>query len=335
MPSKAWCNLLRLIILAGILFPRITLAQDQLIYGPPGGWFFYKDPHAHKPLLPPKPKPPVPGKAEPQKPTQTMNVQIGATSAPAAPATKAPGPAVGSVAWLHANLPKIRDDAIDNPTYANVRLYAYLQRLGLDKADRFSDVYERVMMTDPVLDESDRRPSSQSVKPILDDRVRAARRRLFTQLGKQKAFAFFFKGHDKMCDAMAKEVHFLGSHYGISILPVSMDGQPLDNNLYPHYKVDHGQAKAMNVFLAPAIVLYDPSSDKWIPIIYGFHGTDAIISHTLQVARLHGWISKQQFDSTQKEENNMLLSLPDHKKVNASSRYHAVLQQLLKSAGYE
>ena len=51
-----------------------------------------------------------------------------------------------------------RDKAIDNPSPENVAAYYYLQRVMMDKAQRFTDMARRVVMSDPLLDENPRRP---------------------------------------------------------------------------------------------------------------------------------------------------------------------------------
>ena len=53
---------------------------------------------------------------------------------------------------------KYRDKAIDDPTSENVSTYMYLQRVMLDKAEKFADASQKLVMRDAVLDENARRP---------------------------------------------------------------------------------------------------------------------------------------------------------------------------------
>ena len=69
-----------------------------------------------------------------------------------------------SVEWLRANLPVLRDRAIDQPTQENVRAYYYAQRIMMDKAQVFSDVAREVTGTDPLLDENLRVPFASAAK---------------------------------------------------------------------------------------------------------------------------------------------------------------------------
>jgi conjugal transfer pilus assembly protein TraF len=69
-----------------------------------------------------------------------------------------PGPLPLSAAWFRKNLESYRDRAIDDPSSENVAAYYYLQRVMMDKAHRFTDVAREVVMSDPFLDENQRRP---------------------------------------------------------------------------------------------------------------------------------------------------------------------------------
>jgi conjugal transfer pilus assembly protein TraF len=72
-----------------------------------------------------------------------------------------------STAWFRKNLEKYRDRAIDDPSAENVAAYYYLQRVMMDKAHRFTDVAREVVMSDPFLDENQRRPYvALHIRPI-------------------------------------------------------------------------------------------------------------------------------------------------------------------------
>ena len=80
-----------------------------------------------------------------------------------------------SAAWLRANLERFRDQAIDDPTTRNVALYLYLQRLVLDKAERFAEATQRAVWADPLLDETTRRPLATFAANLVNREAGAAR----------------------------------------------------------------------------------------------------------------------------------------------------------------
>jgi conjugal transfer pilus assembly protein TraF len=47
--------------------------------------------------------------------------------------------------------------AVDNPTPENVEAYFLLQRLALDRASKFGEMQQRVVMGNPFIDEEGRR----------------------------------------------------------------------------------------------------------------------------------------------------------------------------------
>lgn len=69
-----------------------------------------------------------------------------------------PEPLPSSAAWFRKDLERYRDRAVDDPSSDNVAAYYYLQRVVMDKAHRFTDVARQVVMSDPFLDENQRRP---------------------------------------------------------------------------------------------------------------------------------------------------------------------------------
>jgi conjugal transfer pilus assembly protein TraF len=117
------------------------------------GYYWYKqDPEAEV-VVPPKPEPPKPPpKTEPEKP----------------PKTAKPEPAPMSVEWLQANMPKLLNLAVNNPTKENVANYMYAQRVILDKSQTFSEVARDVVSLDPFLDENNRVPFATYARTMFD-----------------------------------------------------------------------------------------------------------------------------------------------------------------------
>jgi conjugal transfer pilus assembly protein TraF len=71
---------------------------------------------------------------------------------------KPQGPPALSVEWIKENLEKYKVFAIDNPTPENVAAFMYLQRVMLDKSQRFAEQVKHVVQLDPYLDQGTRRP---------------------------------------------------------------------------------------------------------------------------------------------------------------------------------
>lgn len=264
------------------------------------GWFWYKDPPKEEaepkkelppppPAPPPPPPPPPPEKIEPQAPK---------------------GPEVFSVAWIKKNLPKYRDRAIDNPTEENVQAYYYLQRVMMDKASRFSEASSRAIMKDPFLDEDSRRPVATYAANALNRDVTANKDKVLRSLSDKVGLFFFFKSNCMLCAEQANVLQSLTSSTGINIIPISIDGGPLDNGAFPEYRADNGQAKKLDVFQTPALALAMPPKDTAI-VGYGAITLDVLFNRILMAARDAGMIDHKVFASTQPFFDNGLLSIED------------------------
>lgn len=265
------------------------------------GWFWYKDPpkeeeEPKKELPPPPPPPPPP--PQPAPPEEKVEP----------PTPK--GPEVFSVAWIKKNLPKYRDRAIDNPTDANVQAYYYLQRVMMDKASRFSEASSRAIMKDPFLDEDSRRPVATYAANAMNREVTANKDKVLRSLADRVGVFFFFKSNCMLCAEQANVLQSLTTSTGINIIPVSLDGGPLDNNAFPDYRVDDGQAKKLEIFQTPALALAMPPQGTAI-VGYGAITLDVLFNRILMATRDAGIIDHKTFASTQPFFDNGLLSIDD------------------------
>ena len=109
---------------------------------------------------------------------------------------------------------------------------------------------------------------------------------------------------------MAKELSLIKRRYGATVLPVSVDGQPLANNLFPEFKVDRGQAELIGIPTYPAVVVYETANDSWVPVNYGFKGQGALMLTLTEFGLERGWISKEQYAATKTMTYDNLLEVP-------------------------
>jgi len=284
--------------------PSLPSAGSENFYkGKAEGWFWYKDPPEEIPEEPIKPPPPPPPAPVPEREPEKQEP----------PAPK--GPEVFSVAWIKKNLPVYRDRAIDNPTDANVQAYYYLQRVMMDKASQFSEASSRVIMKDPFLDEDSRRPVATYAANALNREVTSNKDKVLRSLGNKVGLFFFFKSNCILCAEQASVLQSLTTSTGINIIPVSVDGKPLDNNAFPDYRIDDGQSKKLEVFQTPALALAIPPNKTEI-VGYGAITLDVLFNRILIAARDTGLIDKKTFDSTQPFFDNGLLSLDDNDGIN-------------------
>lgn len=204
------------------------------------GWFWYKDP-----VQKPSPKP---------KATES-------TAAPKAP----PKNDAMDVAWLRKKMPELLDAAINNPTHENVAAYLAVQRVVLDKAQRFEEEARMVSLTEPLLDQTSIVPVTGYTKNAFNDTNFKAKEAAVSYLAKNVGGLFVFVDSScQFCKAQALQVNQLARAYGFELRYITVDGKgfrEIGNNILLK---DNGIAAKLNVRIYPTTVLVAPPSSYLI-----------------------------------------------------------------------
>ena len=98
------------------------------------GWYWYHDP-AQERQLPEEPRDPPHEKPLPAPP-------------------KPSGSEPFSLKWIQEMLPKYQELAWNQPTHENVQAYFLVQRFAMDRANKFSDVAQQVVVGDKYLEQT-------------------------------------------------------------------------------------------------------------------------------------------------------------------------------------
>lgn len=150
------------------------------------GWFWYE---------------PLPEKIKPEKKKKKPKPNIVQVQPAPKPKqlNKKQEPKPLSAAWLAVNLPKYRRRALDKPTDTNVRAYMYLQRVSIDKADKFAKVSQRVVRGNRVLDEYAQYPQGTSFVQAMQQDATNFRDRILRDMAKDTGLIFFFESKCPYC----------------------------------------------------------------------------------------------------------------------------------------
>lgn len=258
------------------------------------GWFWHED------LALPKPKK---KKVDEPKPVATApEVKAPESAAPA-------GSTPLSVAWIRENLPKVRDQAIDTGNPEDVRAYYYLQRVMMDKSQKFAETSTDVIRTDPMLDEDTRRPVGTFAANAMTTMAGEKRSALLKQISKRAGFYFFFDSACGLCAAQANVVEMLAARTGLSVIAVSLDGKPMNGTaLYKNFRRDQGQAAALGITQAPALALGMPATGEVKIVSFGVVALDVLENRVLLAARDGGLITPSQYENTRPIQNNGLFT---------------------------
>lgn len=166
--------------------------------------------------------------------------------------------------------------AVLAPTSANVEKYIALQNAVNLNAIRFGSVWQQVIWQHPELNYSLNHPTSQIGKEAYLDEQKKRQETRLKNLSKEYGLFFFFAGSCPYCHKFSSIVKELETRYGLSVIPVSLDGGSLPE--YPHPVKDTGQAASFGVNRWPALFLVNPYKRQIIPITFGLISEDEVSS---------------------------------------------------------
>lgn len=198
-------------------------------------------------------------------------------------------------AWFKENLPKLRDQAIDNPTKENVRTYLVAQKLWVNTASNFSTAFSNVVMENPWLSEEKYRPTSAFGTQMYDKRGASNRDALVRKLAKDVGVWFFFSSRCDACHVQAPVLRDLQDRLGMKILAISSDGKGLPD--FPKYLKDKGQAAKYNISAFPTMMLY--KNNQLYPVGEGLLSADQFIDRMLYFAKEYGWVTEGEWNKAQ------------------------------------
>jgi conjugal transfer pilus assembly protein TraF len=243
------------------------------------GYYWYKQDPEHEP--PKKPVPPPPPKpAEPAKP---------------------PEPKPMSASWIRANMPKLLDAAIDNPTRENVANYMYAQRVILDKSQNFSDMAADVVSTDAYLDENNRVPIAEFAQAsfILEqaDNKKAVLKSLADKSG-----IWVFVDKPEKCRACANYVNDvvtskivgLQTAFGFNVRVIDVSTPE-----------GATAAKRLDLKLTPTTVLVAPPASFYV-VSQGLMAATTLQEKILVAARMNGMITEASIAKIQPYSKGLL-----------------------------
>lgn len=260
--------------------------NDAVYYeGKERGWFWYEDPELEEEpeeeIIPP----PLP-KEKKEEPL---------------PPSKKTEPKPLSSKWFRENMEKFRDKAVDEPTSENVSVYMYLQRVMLDKAEKFTEVTQTTVMSDPVLDENSRRPTATFGAFAMDDKSTRGTEKAAKKLAEIAGLWFFYASTCEFCIKEAGVLKGLANAYGFKIMPIALDGLPLPGSDFKDFTIDRGQAKKLGVETTPALFLVKPGDNgAAIQLGQGLLSGDDIINRAITLSNQNGWLNKDEYNDTLK-----------------------------------
>lgn len=157
--------------------------------------------------------------------------------------------------------------AIIEPSRENIVAYIIAQKALMDQSQRFSESWQRIVMTTPALDETLVHPVDQNARHVYYGEKNKELTKRIKTLAQEYGLFFFFKGNCPYCHHFAPIVKHFAKKHGWSVLGISMDGGELAD--FPNAKRDNGMAARLQISHVPALIAFHSVSGKMIPLAYG------------------------------------------------------------------
>jgi conjugal transfer pilus assembly protein TraF len=175
------------------------------------------------------------------------------------------------------------DQAVLNPTPANVKSYIALQNQVSERSARFSKLWQDALLDDPALDFALQHPTNNLARQVEVDQESTEEMQAIKTLATQSGLFFFYKSTCPYCRAFAPVIKRFAAQYAIPVMPITTDGISLPE--FPNSYPDQGQASLFEVKLEPALFVVNPYSHKAIPVGYGLMSEADLKRRILEIAK--------------------------------------------------
>jgi conjugal transfer pilus assembly protein TraF len=173
--------------------------------------------------------------------------------------------------------------SILEPTPENVKTYIEAQEKLMQTASVYSDVWRRVIWQNPDLNYELTRPVNNAAIATYAQTRKSAEKRTLDEINKEWGVFFFFRSDCPFCHRLAPTLKFLGETYGITVLPVSLDGGGLPD--YPDPRRDNGLAEKLAIRQVPMLVLGNIKDKRMIPLASGVISAQDVIERIYILTR--------------------------------------------------
>ena len=179
---------------------------------------------------------------------------------------------------IQAEVKRLKNLAILNPTDENVLNWLEANNWVMDKSSVFADTARRVTWANPQVDYNNRSTTVNIALAKQKDQRRVDFKQNMADLSRDHGIFFFYRSDCRFCHQQAPILKMLEAQYGIPVLAVSMDGGPIPNfpNARPDngisMKITHGQG----ITTVPAVYLVKKKTQEAIPLGTGVISSDEI-----------------------------------------------------------
>lgn len=159
--------------------------------------------------------------------------------------------------------------AVLTPTEENIRDYIAYHNQQLDRAEKFSEVWERVLWKRPELDFSVKAPQSIAGNDVLDGLKKEKLNKVLSKFTQRYGLFFFYSSKCSFCHKYSGILKIFSDFHKINVMAISLDGGILPE--WPNSVIDRGESVKMGMAgkPVPATILFDSHTKDVIPVGFG------------------------------------------------------------------
>lgn len=165
---------------------------------------------------------------------------------------------------------------------ADMRIFLSLQDYWLKESSRFSQLFQKTMLSFPQYDYTVTHPTSNLGAKMMDEMREKNRKKVIERLSNSHGLLFFYRGSNPYDQKQIPIVRDFCKRFNLSLIPVSVDGTLA--NEFALSRLDHGQANTLGVRYFPALILVNPHTKNTLPVVYGLTTQDVLELRLVQVA---------------------------------------------------
>lgn len=175
---------------------------------------------------------------------------------------------------------------IANPTVENIEKYLVLQEAMGARAEYISNLWKQALLKRPDLDYSLQFPTNNVALQVYHEKESGEKDASIVAFSKQTGLFFFYKSTCPYCQRFAPILKNFAARYGLTIIPVTMDGIPLPE--FPDSRSDNGQSRKFNVTVTPSLFAVNPYTQKAYPVAYGLTSETELRDNIYKIMTRYG-----------------------------------------------
>lgn len=204
------------------------------------------------------------------------------------------------IQWLRDNIPKLMDEAQNNPTKENISKYAYAQRLMLDMSSRFATRMSEYMAMDTVLDEEKRRPTTTIGLSGFSKQIYDSKKQAMDLINEKAHLWYFYKSTCPYCQKQTPILATLHEIYETEILAITMDNKRSPGMESFKHRADTNliASKKMGVTRTPTIVMMKNDGSGYVNVTVGIETLERLEDRIILLGKEMGLISDELYEKT-------------------------------------